>query len=64
MLREILRRVELSTTSAADEHQRLKHVTLVPQRGARIRVRAISDVPAISQPAAVQERECPAARRS
>lgn len=40
VLREILRRVELSTTTAAGECQRVKHVTLVPHRGARIRVRA------------------------
>lgn len=46
VLREILRRVELSTTSEADERQRLKFVVLVPHRGARIRVRAIRDVPA------------------
>ncbi|MGH3634117.1 MAG: cytochrome P450, partial [Mycobacterium sp.] len=40
VLREILRRVELNTTTAAGEKQRLKHVTLVPKRGARIGVRA------------------------
>ncbi len=51
VLREILRRVELSTTTAADERQKLKHVILVPQRGARIRVNAIRDVPL---PAATQ----------
>jgi len=44
VLREILRRVELSSTTAAGERQRVKHVTLVPHRGARIRVRAIRDV--------------------
>jgi cytochrome P450 len=38
VLREILRRVELSTTTAADEKQKLKHVILVPHRGARIGV--------------------------
>ncbi len=59
VLRETLRRVELDTTSAADEHPRLKHVTLVPHRGARIRVRAINEVPTISRPA-VQAPECPA----
>ncbi|MCB0932674.1 MAG: cytochrome P450 [Mycobacterium sp.] len=48
VLREILHRVELDTTHAAAESQRLKHVTLVPQRGTRIRVRAIRDVPAMS----------------
>ncbi|SOJ53042.1 Putative cytochrome P450 135B1 [Mycobacterium simulans] len=41
VLREVLRRVELSTTTAPDERQRLKHVTFVPHRGARIRVQAI-----------------------
>ena len=40
VLREILRRVELSTTTAADERQKLKHVTFVPHRGARISARA------------------------
>lgn len=44
VLREILRRVELFTTTAADEHQRVKHVTLVPHRGARVCVRAMRDV--------------------
>ncbi|MGV0740989.1 cytochrome P450 [Mycolicibacterium sp. XJ870] len=45
VLREILRRAELLATTAADEKQRVKHVTLVPKRGARIRVRALRDVP-------------------
>ena len=40
VLREVLRRVELSTTTAAGERQKVKHVILVPHRGARIRVRA------------------------
>lgn len=40
VLREILRRVELGTTTAAGERQRLKHVILVPHRGARITVKA------------------------
>ena len=46
ILREVLRRVELCTTTAADERQKVKHVILVPHRGARIRVRAVKDVPA------------------
>jgi len=46
VLREILRRVELNTTTAAAEKQRLRHVTLVPHRGARVSVRAIAQVPA------------------
>lgn len=44
VLGEILRRVELGTTTAAAEQQKLKHITLVPHRGARIRVRAIRHV--------------------
>jgi cytochrome P450 len=40
VLREVLRGVELDTTTAPGEHQRVKHVTLVPHRGARIKVRA------------------------
>ncbi|MDV3129204.1 cytochrome P450 [Mycobacterium sp. 21AC1] len=44
VLREILRRVELITTTAADEKQMLKHVTFVPHRGARIEIRAVRDV--------------------
>lgn len=42
VLREVLSRVELSTTTAPDERRKLKYVTLVPHRGGRIRVRAIS----------------------
>lgn len=45
VLREILSRVDLFTTTAADERQRVKHVTLVPHRGARICVRAVREVP-------------------
>lgn len=41
VLREILRRVELNTTTAADEKQQAKHVTFVPHRGGYIQVRAI-----------------------
>ncbi len=48
VLREVLRRVELCTTSAADERQKVKHVILVPHRGARIRVRAVRDLPTTS----------------
>ena len=39
VLREVLTRVELATTTAADERQRLKHVILVPHRGGRVRVK-------------------------
>ena len=44
VLREVLRRVELATTSAPGERQRIKHVILVPRRGARVRARAIREV--------------------
>jgi cytochrome P450 len=36
VLREILRRVELATTTARSERRRAKHITLVPHRGARV----------------------------
>lgn len=44
VLREVLRRVDLATTTASSERQRVKHVILVPHRGGRIRVRTIHDV--------------------
>jgi cytochrome P450 family 135 len=44
VLREVLRRVEFCTTTAAGERQKVKHVILVPHRGARVRVRAIRTV--------------------
>jgi cytochrome P450 len=40
VLREILRRVELSTTTEPDEKTKLKHVIMTPERGGRITVRA------------------------
>ena len=58
VLREVLRRVELYTTTAASERQKVKHVILVPHRGARIRVRAIR--PAASASAA-HPSTCPVA---
>lgn len=45
VLREILRRVDLQTTTAPGERRRLKHVIFVPHRGARIRVTATRSVP-------------------
>ena len=57
VLREVLCRVELSTTTATGERQRVKHVILVPHRGARIRVRARKDVPATA-PAAANTSSC------
>ncbi len=43
VLREVLRRLELKTTAAQGERQRVKHVILVPHRGARIYVEARRD---------------------
>jgi cytochrome P450 len=50
VLREVLRRVELATTTAPDERQHVKAVILVPHRGARILVKAVHAV--ASTPAA------------
>lgn len=60
VLREILRRVELCTTTAADEKQRPKHVTFVPHRGGVIQIRAIRDTPPTSQ-SSMAPTHCPAA---
>jgi cytochrome P450 len=38
VLREVLRRVELETTTASSERQKVRHVILEPHRGGRIRV--------------------------
>jgi cytochrome P450 len=62
VLREVLRRVDLSATTASGERQKVKHVVLVPHRGARMRVRAIRDTPSASS-AAVQTPGCPATPR-
>ncbi len=40
VLREMLRRVDLATTTARAERPRVRHVTLVPHRGGRITVAA------------------------
>ncbi|MFL6083170.1 MAG: cytochrome P450 [Mycobacterium sp.] len=45
VLREILRRIDLATTTAPGETQRVKHVILVPNRGGRIRARAARHAP-------------------
>jgi cytochrome P450 len=50
VLREILRRVEFTTTTAPDETQKVKHVIFVPRNGGRIRVRARRTAP-VTQPA-------------
>lgn len=60
ILREVLRRVELCTTTADSERQRVKHVILVPHRGARVRVRAIRPVGPASASQA-QPPACPVA---
>lgn len=46
VLREVLRRIELTPTAADDERQTVKHVILIPHRGAVIRVRARRTQPA------------------
>jgi cytochrome P450 len=51
VLSEILRRVDLSTSTVAGERQKLKHVILVPHRGAQIRVKAVKNFPAGSRAA-------------
>ncbi|HYZ68919.1 MAG TPA: cytochrome P450 [Mycobacterium sp.] len=45
VLREVLRRVELATTTASGETQKVKHVIMVPRNGGRIRVRALRQAP-------------------
>jgi cytochrome P450 len=47
VLREVLRRVELSTTTDAGEKTKLKHVILTPNRGARVTVRALRSAPSV-----------------
>ncbi|HEX9833148.1 MAG TPA: cytochrome P450 [Mycobacterium sp.] len=44
VLREILRRVELSTTTEPGEKTKLKHVIMTPARGGQITVRAVKQV--------------------
>ena len=46
VLGEVLRRVDLQTTTAPGERQRVRGVILEPHRGGRIRVRARRDAPA------------------
>lgn len=60
VLREVLRRVELRTTNAKGERQKVKHVVLVPHRGARIYVQSVRSAAPASAPAARQP-ECPVA---
>jgi cytochrome P450 len=58
VLREVLRRLELRTTAAHGERQRVKHVILVPHRGARVYVQARRNVVTASEPIAEMAR-CP-----
>ena len=58
ILREVLRRVELGTTTARGERQRVRGVILEPHRGAMIRVHSMR--PAAATPAGVSPAEqCP-----
>jgi cytochrome P450 len=47
VLREILRRVELSTTTEPGEKTKLKHVIMTPARGGQITVRAVKPAAAV-----------------
>ncbi len=53
VLREILRRVELATTTDDGERQKVKHVIMVPHSGGRIRVRAKRQAPVSGSPSPV-----------
>ncbi len=63
VLREILRRVELSTTTEPGEKTKLKHVILTPKRGARITVKARRTVPSVSRATAGATDVCAGDRR-
>ena len=58
VLREVLRRVELRTTTAKGEGQKVKHVVLVPHRGARICIQATRDI-VTALPATVRDAQLP-----
>ena len=58
ILREVLRRVELTTTTARAEKQRVRGVILEPHRGAMIRVRSTNAVGPVSA-AAPSGNQCP-----
>ncbi len=62
VLREVLRRLELKTTAARGERQRVKHVILVPHRGARICVQSVRNT-APPLPARAEVPGCPVAGR-
>jgi hypothetical protein len=52
VLAEVLRRKEFETTTAEPEHGRVRHVTLVPAKGALCTVRRVrsTDPPAPADP--------------
>lgn len=50
VLREVLRRVDLATTTARGETQRIKAVIMVPHRGGRVTVRSTRSVQAVDAP--------------
>ncbi len=58
VLREVLCRLELRTTTAAAERQRVRHVILTPHRGAQISVRSRHNR-ATAIPAAAEMPRCP-----
>ena len=55
VLREVLLRVELETTTARGENQKVKHVILTPQRGGRITVSRLRN-PRLAEDAATKRR--------
>ena len=61
VLREVLRRVDLDTTTEPDERRRLKAVIFEPHRGARIRVTAKHAMPSYVEGRAAT---CPADRHA
>jgi len=58
VLREILRHVELGTTTSHGERQKVKHVILTPHRGARICVQAVRNH-APASPGIARSHGCP-----
>jgi cytochrome P450 family 135 len=58
VLREVLRHLELRTTTAKGERQKVKHVILTPHRGARISVRSVRNAVTASPDTAEMPR-CP-----
>ena len=60
VLSEVLRRVELATTTASGERQRVRHVILEPHRGAVIRLRSRRELTAAAATSPAESTaECP-----